>query len=113
MNDAENRESRLGSLLGLARRAGKLLLGQDEVLAELRRKKLLIFMSNDCTSNVARRVKSAKERGAAEIIELKTTDRAALGSKAGIKSAQIVALPYGDGFADKAFRIFYGSGANE
>lgn len=113
MSDAPLDFSELFSLLGLARRAGELLIGQDKVFVAVKKTKLLIFISDDCSESVERKAAAAVERKEAEVKKLKKTDRTVLGSHLGVKNAQIAALPYGGGFAEKALRLYYGSGANE
>ncbi len=97
-SDAE----KLLNALGMARRAGELIIGQDKIFdAVKRKKKLAVFVADDCSQNVLRTLKAAEERGAVKIIELKETDRTVLGGYLGISSAQAAALPEESGFVKK------------
>lgn len=101
------------NILGLARRAGILLIGQDQVLKELRHAgTLMTVVTSDCSPSLLRRLKAKAERGEITLLTLEDTDRSLLGSHLGVDSAQIAALPYG-GLAKKVLAIYDGSGANE
>ncbi len=89
-------------MLGMARRAGALLIGQDKVLPALRkREKYALFISEDCSADVFRRAVAAEKRDEAEIFLLEGVSRALLGASLGIASAQIAALPAESGFVKK------------
>lgn len=67
-------DDRLLSLLGLARRAGKLVLGSDAVQeAALGRGCALILFSSDLSPRTAREVRAAAERGNVETAALGAT----------------------------------------
>ena len=93
---------RVLSMLSLARRAQELLIGQDKILEALRGgKRLVVFVTEDCSENVLRKLHSAEERGELNIFILKDTGRELLGRHLGINAAQAAALPEGSGFAEK------------
>ena len=90
------------SMLSLARRAQELLIGQDKIFEALRGgKRLVVFVTEDCSENVLRKLHSAEERGELNIFILKDTGRELLGRHLGINAAQAAALPEGSGFAEK------------
>lgn len=98
---------RVFNLLGLARRAGKLLIGQDKVLAAAKSGvRLLVITSNDVSAAVTRSLQPHVEKGAVTAILMKDTDRTTLGLRLGISSTQITALPERDGLAKKILNIF-------
>lgn len=106
-------EKILGTL-GMARRAGALLVGQDKVLAALKSGgRYVVFVTCDCAANVTRRLETAAGRGRAEIILIKGTDRAELGAALGVTAAQTAALPAESGFVKKIHTICDRSDANE
>ena len=85
------------SLLGMARRAGALMVGQDRVFAEMRSGKLFILASADCSPNVLRKAMSSN----CETLVAPGFSRESLGTSIGVANAQIVALPRGSGFVKK------------
>jgi ribosomal protein L7Ae-like RNA K-turn-binding protein len=86
------------SLLGLARRAGELVVGQDRVLKELRAgRALFVVTTPDCAKNVLRKI----ENYSCERRVLNDISRLGLGGQLGVGSAQIAALPVGSGFVKK------------
>ena len=86
------------SLLGLARRARELVIGQDRVFAALRAgRKLCAIASEDCSQNVMRKARAAM-RG---VIVIPGLSGESLGAAVGINSAKIVALPSESGFTRK------------
>lgn len=112
---AGNKAERVLCLLGLARRAGKLLVGQDKVLTAAKTgARLLVVTSNDLASAVERSLKPHTERGSVIIITATDCDRASLGERVGVFSAQIAALPKEDGFSKKILNVLNDrSGADE
>lgn len=95
-------------MLGMARRAGALIVGQDNVLPALKRSGVLaVFVTRDCSGNVSRHVESAAARGSAKIFLLEDTSRSELGASIGTASAQIAALPAESGFAKKIYTLTY------
>ena len=100
-------EERLFSLLGLARRAGKLLMGQDKVLEAAKSgRRLLVITSNDVSAAVLRSLRPHEECGLVTRIKISDADRTELGRRLGIAGAQIAALSELDGFAKKVLGIF-------
>lgn len=90
------------SMLSLARRAQELLIGQDKIFEALRGgKRLVVFVTEDCSENMLRKLHSAEERGELNIFILKDTGRELLGRHLGINAAQAAALPERSGFAEK------------
>ncbi|MCL2683823.1 MAG: ribosomal L7Ae/L30e/S12e/Gadd45 family protein [Synergistaceae bacterium] len=86
------------SLLGMARRAGVLMVGQDRVFAAMRDGgPLFIITSADCSPNVLRKALSSN----CETLEAGSFSRESLGTAIGVANAQIVALPGGSGFVEK------------
>lgn len=111
MTQSKNEE--LMNILGLARRAGILLIGQDQVFAGGKHsEKLVVIVTSDCSASVLRSLKPRVERGEAVLLKLENTDRTTLGSHLGVGSAQIAALPHG-GLAKKVLAIYDRSDANE
>ncbi|MDO5116635.1 MAG: ribosomal L7Ae/L30e/S12e/Gadd45 family protein [Synergistaceae bacterium] len=98
--------SKLLDMLGLARRAGELIIGQDKIFDALRKgKKLAVFVTNDCSKNVLRTLETAEGRGGITVLLLKDTDRARLGNSLGLRAAQAAALPSESGFVRKSFLL--------
>ena len=86
------------SLLGLARRARELVIGQDRVFGALKAgRKLCAIASEDCSQNVMRKARAAM-RG---VIVIPGLSGESLGAAVGINSAKIVALPSESGFTRK------------
>lgn len=102
------RKDKVLDMLGMARRAGALVVGQDNVLSALKRgDELAVFITTDCAGNVLRHLESAAARGSARVFVIEDTSRAELGSRIGIASAQIAALPAESGFAKKIYTQSY------
>ncbi len=100
--------------LGLAKRAGRIMVGQDHVFAELRKHiPLLVIVSDDCSANVLRSVDAGAERGEVTKVVLRGIDRNALGAAMGLKTAQVAALSLQDGFAKKVLSLQDRSDADE
>lgn len=96
---------RLFSYLGLARRAGILLVGQDAVKERLYKEPLLLLLADDCSPNVKECMKRAMETTRGSVIELDGVCREKIGLRCGISSAQIVGLPLGSGFARRILSL--------
>ena len=65
MNEPSDAVKKALAMLGLARAAGVLSIGQDDIREELRRgKKLVIFVTEDAGASAMRRFIAAEERGA-------------------------------------------------
>jgi ribosomal protein L7Ae-like RNA K-turn-binding protein len=102
---AEDRPDRDGiekalSLLGVARRAGVLLVGQDQVLRARGREGLFVIISEDCSPNVLRKI-SVLDGEKTTCRTLGGVEREELGRHIGASSAQIAAIPINSGFAKK------------
>ena len=109
----QSKSEELMNILGLSRRAGILLIGQDQVLGGGKHnEKLVVVVTSDCSANVLRSLKPRVERGEAILLKLEDTDRTTLGSYLGVGSAQIAELPHG-GLAKKVLAIYDRSDANE
>lgn len=99
--------------LGMARRAGLLIVGQDHVFSAMRSvESLLVLVTDDCSAAVLRSLAPKAERGEARVLTLKGVDRAELGSRLGVGTAQIAALPMG-GFTKKVLSLYDRSDADE
>lgn len=102
---------RIMQMLGLARRAGALLIGQDDVFAD-KGARLLVLTTDELSESVARKVEAGASAGRLKQVELSGISRAELGHAIGINGAQIAALPQGSGFADKIVQILEQGGAD-
>jgi len=101
------------NVLGLARRAGILLIGQDKVFAAMKlHKASVVVAACDCSANVRRSLKPGEDRGEITLVVLKNTDRSTLGAYLGVGSAQVAALPQG-GLAEKVLSLYVRSDADE
>ena len=97
MRPDSNTEQAL-SLLGIARRAGALMIGQDKIFAAIRNGNgLFIVVSADCSRNVLRKAFSSN----CETLVVEGISRESLGASVGVMNTQIVALPNGSGFVKK------------
>ena len=57
------RERKVLDMLGMARRAGELLVGQDKVLPALKgAEKFAVFVTDDCSANVSRHIEAGRRR---------------------------------------------------
>ena len=98
------------SLLGIARRAHALVVGQDKVFAAMRGgDELFIITSADCSPNVMRKALSSN----CETLVAESFSRESLGAAIGVMNAQIVALPGGSGFVKKLKELLIGGTLNE
>jgi len=80
-NAAEAANERIIDTLGMARRAGKLAVGQDKVLALLRKREPLVaVVTNDCSGSVLRSLNAGAARGEVRILVLKMSTGPFLGS---------------------------------
>lgn len=106
---------RVLNILGLARRAGMLLIGQDQVLSAAKAgTRLLVITSDDVSAAVLRSLRPHEEKGAVVRVAFADADRTELGERVGLAAAQIAALPRQSGFAKKILNIFNdGSDADE
>ncbi len=95
------------SLLGLSRRAGELLVGQDRTLEGLSSgKNLFVLLAND-HSAVLKRAIDVKTT---DYSVLKEINRVEFGHLLGLRQAQIAALPAGSGFAEKIKKLIQEGG---
>ena len=89
------------STLGMARRAGVVIIGQDRVLSRLQRgARLFIITTDDCAKSVLSKVARHDESGSVRCT-IDGVSREALGEAMGVRSTQIAALPAGSGFAER------------
>ena len=94
------------SLLGLARGAGALFIGQDKIAEALRGGgELAVFVTEDAGGGAMRKFLAAEERGRLKIYKLKNTGRALLGKSLGVSAAQAAALPAESGLAEKILAV--------
>jgi len=92
--------------LGLARRAGVVVIGQDRVLDRLRRgERFFIITTDDCAASVLSKVARYAESGSVRLWEIDGVTREELGQAMGVRSAQIAALPVESGFADRLTKL--------
>ena len=84
--------------LGLARRAGELIIGQDRVLDSLSAGQVLLVLLTHDHSDTLKRTIDVKNAGAHVLTGI---SRLELGQLLGLRQAQIVALPVRSGFAEK------------
>ncbi len=106
---------RLLSVLGMARKAREIFIGQDQVRDTLRKKKsLLVITAEDISLNLDGALSRYVENGQCQRLPLVGVTRERLGNAVGIRSTLIVALSLNSGFA-RSILSFYdgGSDANE
>lgn len=101
---------RLLSLLGMARRAGALVIGQDRVLGGLGRSRSLVIATGDCARNVLRKLAASSERGENICYVLEDVAREDLGRALGVTSAQVDALSLKSGFVNKLTELLQQGG---
>ncbi|PIE55078.1 MAG: hypothetical protein CSA35_03040 [Dethiosulfovibrio peptidovorans] len=84
--------------IGLARRAGLLVIGQDRVLSVTKKgkKRYVIVLSSD-HSDALRRSLGVQKGCQHRVVRLGRVDRRELGSIIGLSRCQVVALPEGEG----------------
>jgi ribosomal protein L7Ae-like RNA K-turn-binding protein len=105
--NAPGHADRAMSLLGMARRARELVIGQDRVFAAMKNGcRLFIVTSEDCSSNVLRKIRSSN----CDMLVARGHSRESLGSAVGVANAQIVALPLGSGFVKKLKELLKSGG---
>jgi len=94
------------SLLGIARRAGFILIGLDVVKSSLvSGDKLLILVSEDPSSQVRKTLDAFCRRGQALVFEVEDLSRERLGNAIGLGPVQLVAIPEGHVFSVKLLQI--------
>ena len=93
------------SMLGMARRAGIVAIGQDRVLERLRKgERLLVIVTGDCSDSVLSKAGRYCEGGSARLA-IDGVTREELGEAMGVRSAQIAALPAESGFAERVAQL--------
>ena len=97
-NHAVNNDLKLRSVLGLARKAGALLIGVDNIKGSHR--KVLVITATDCSDSVSHFAESYTR--ITNLISISELSEAA-GSRN--KNVQIAALPLSSGFAKKALTL--------
>lgn len=96
--DAAELFEEIKGTLGLARRAGELIVGQDRVLNSLSTgQNLSVLLTRDHSETLKRAI----DAKAADVHVLAGVSRLELGQLLGLRQAQIVALPLRSGFAEK------------
>ncbi|MCI6261484.1 MAG: DUF448 domain-containing protein [Pyramidobacter sp.] len=96
--DAAELFEEIKGTLGLARRAGELIVGQDRVLNSLSAgQNLSVLLTRDHSETLKRAI----DAKAADVHVLAGVSRLELGQLLGLRQAQIVALPLRSGFAEK------------
>lgn len=106
---------RVLSVLGMARKAQGVFIGQDRVRDALRKKKsLLIITAEGLSANLEETLSRPIESGQCKRLSLVGITREQLGKSVGIHSTLLAALPLNGGFA-RSILSFYdgGSDANE
>jgi ribosomal protein L7Ae-like RNA K-turn-binding protein len=95
-------EQELSSVLGLARRAGLLTIGVDEINKKLKKNKegLLVLLASDASSGVKRSVTAKMAEGQSILINIPLTC-GEVSRAIGTTSTQIVALSRRSGLGEK------------
>jgi hypothetical protein len=92
---------RVASFLSLARRAGVLFLGQDDIRRALRRgDRILVLLTSDSSANVQRALKGYVARGMCRQLFLAAT-REEMHGMTGLGLTQVFGLPETHGLARK------------
>lgn len=88
--------------IGLSRRAGLAIIGQDRVRAAILEGKgpLMLFLASDASPAVKRRIVASSERRGDKHIQMQTVSRWELGAALGLASAQILGLPLASRFTE-------------
>lgn len=88
--------------IGLSRRAGLAIIGQDRVRAAILEGKgpLVFFFASDASPAVKRRVVFSAEQRGDRHVEMHTVSRWELGAALGLASAQILGLPLASRFTE-------------
>lgn len=98
----ENEKLSFLSLIGLGRRAGIIVIGQDRVLQAIKkRKKYVIILSSDRSDALARSILQLSTKSGHSTIYLENIDREEMGEALGLAHCQIVAIPSSNGLAKK------------
>ena len=98
----EGQKRKILQKLGLSRRAGLAEIGQDRIRTALSAGNgpFLLFLSNDASSAVERRLLSAAAKRGDRLLYLESVSRWELGAALGLASAQVVGLPLASQFAE-------------
>lgn len=95
------------SLLGLARRAQILAIGQDQVRQNLRKgSAYLLVFPDDVRENVRRLFRGYEERGACKSYVLKGLNVIDIAAAGGLPPAQVLGLPREHGLARRLEVLF-------
>ena len=88
--------------IGLSRRAGLAVIGQDRVKSAILEGKgpLMFFLASDASPTVIKRVVSSAEHRGDRHIQMETVSRWELGAALGLASAQILGLPLASRFSE-------------
>lgn len=98
------------SLLGMARRAGAVEVGQDRVLGALKISRQLVVATGDCSPVVLRKVANLSVKRESVCYILEEVTREELGRALGVTSAQVAALPFKSGFVNKLAELLQQGG---
>lgn len=91
MGDRGHNSAKLKSYIGLARRANKLALGQDNVLkAILSRQAMLVLISEDCGTAAARQIKGKSKTASIPVLIAGTREE--FGQAVGIPACSALAV---------------------
>ncbi|MDO4988438.1 MAG: hypothetical protein Q4E17_05385 [Synergistes sp.] len=105
-NCSESTLRKLLNTFGIAYRARQTFTGQDKIFEAIRCSiDLDVFVTDDVSVNVMRKLKAAEERGSVSIFILYGTDRKMLGRALGINETQVTALPRDSGFSQKILQL--------
>ncbi len=88
--------------LGLCRRAGEAIIGQDRIRSTVSGGKgpLLLFFTKDASPTVRKRLAPSGPRSSDRAVLLESISRWELGAALGLSEAQVVALPETSRFAE-------------
>ena len=97
MREVEAEAEKVLSILGMARRAGVLIIGQDNVKSSLsHRDKLFILFPEDAPNGSEKTFKSLSKKAEHAVLDGISTER--LSHAIGVNRAVVVALPERSGF---------------
>ena len=102
MND--EKANSLLSCLGLARRAGVLIIGQDNVKSSLARRDSLLVLITETGSSFYRFLQNRPD-GESRMEVLRSVSAEALSSAIGAEKVKVVALPLRSGLAQKTLQL--------
>ncbi|NLM70358.1 MAG: hypothetical protein GX181_00160 [Synergistaceae bacterium] len=93
------------SYLGLARRSGVLIIGQDNVKSSLARREKLLLLFSDTNSAFFRSIRSRLDEEGVVVVAPGNITGEELSSAIGAKNVKVVALPLRSGFAKKILQL--------